>query len=132
MQEAVFPNREHHRNAGSLKITDSDSIKSTSFSRENRRVRQSYYRHYVALKNALGGLDQLKPLIDLEQRIAGRCRLSEATQQLLVRPSMLEGSQEKSMSKCAESLSEGGGQDVAISVPLPTSHFHMSPSRRQR
>lgn len=36
------------------------------------------------------------------------------------------------LAKCERSLSEGGGQDVAVSVPLPRSCFHMGLRHRHR
>jgi hypothetical protein len=36
------------------------------------------------------------------------------------------------LSKCEESSVGGGGQDVAVSVPLPKIHFHMCLPRRHR
>jgi len=36
------------------------------------------------------------------------------------------------LSECEKSLSEGGGQDVAVSVPLPRSYFHLCLPRRHR
>ena len=36
------------------------------------------------------------------------------------------------LSKCEKSVSAGGGRDVAVSVPLPRSYFHMCLPRRHR
>jgi hypothetical protein len=36
------------------------------------------------------------------------------------------------LSQCEKSLSEGGGRDVTVSVPLPKSFFHMCLTRRHR